>query len=48
MGVIVGSYGDSAGSMSAGALHTAFLFPIAGLAFSILLYSRAREYGQLG
>ena len=48
MGVIVGSYGDAAGSISAGALHTAFIFPIAALALSIILYSRAREYGQLG
>jgi len=47
MGVIVESFGD-AGSISAGALHAAFLFPIAGLALSMLLYSRAREYGQLG
>lgn len=47
MGVIVGSYGKTAGSISAGALHTAFMFPIAGLALSIVLYSRAREYGQL-
>lgn len=47
MGVIVESFG-TAGVMSAGALHGAFLFPIAGLALSILLYSRAREYGQLG
>lgn len=48
MGIIVGSYGDTAGSLSAGALHAAFMFPIAGLALSIVLYSRAREYGQLG
>jgi hypothetical protein len=47
MGVIVGSYGDTAGSISAGALHTAFMFPITGLALSIVLYSRAGEYGQL-
>lgn len=47
MGVIVESFG-TAGGMSAEALHGAFLFPIAGLALSILLYSRAREYGQLG
>jgi len=47
MGVIVGSYGNTAGSISAPALHTAFLFPIVGLALSIILYSRAREYGQL-
>jgi sugar phosphate permease len=48
MGIIVGSYGKTAGGISAGALHTAFLFPIAGLALSIILYSRSREYGQLG
>jgi sugar phosphate permease len=47
MGIIVGSYGDTAGSISAVALHTAFMFPIAGLTLSIALYSRAREYGQL-
>lgn len=48
MGIIVESFGDTAGSLSAGALHVAFMFPIAGLALSIVLYSRAREYGQLG
>ncbi|MFA7404338.1 MAG: MFS transporter [Pelobacteraceae bacterium] len=47
MGIIVGGYGDRVGSMSAGALHTAFLFPVAGLALAIALYSRAGEYGQL-
>ncbi|MDD2582157.1 MAG: MFS transporter [Desulfuromonadaceae bacterium] len=47
MGVIVGSFGGRGGSISGGALHTAFLFPIAGLALSIALYSRARGYGQL-
>ncbi|MBV5342006.1 MAG: MFS transporter [Deltaproteobacteria bacterium] len=47
MGVIVGSYGDAAGGMSAGALHAAFIFPITALALAIILYSRAREYGQL-
>jgi len=47
MGVIVGTYGDTAGSISAAALHTAFMFPITGLALSMILYSRAREYGQL-
>jgi len=36
MGVIVGSYGDAAGNISAGALHTAFMFPISGLALSIV------------
>ena len=49
MGIILGSHGTGtvAGGMSAAALHTAFMFPIAGLAFAILLYSRAREYGNL-
>jgi sugar phosphate permease len=44
MGVIVGSYGDIAGSISAGAFHAAFMFPMAGLTIAIVLYSRAREY----
>lgn len=49
MGVIVGSYGDgAAGGISAGAFHAAFMFPIAGLALSIILFLRAREYGNLG
>jgi sugar phosphate permease len=48
MGVMVGSYGATTGNISAGALHMAFMFPVAGLALSIVLYSRAREYGQLG
>ncbi|NTW80235.1 MAG: MFS transporter [Geobacteraceae bacterium] len=47
MGVIVGSCGDTPGSISAAGLHTAFMFPIAGLALSIVLYSRTGEYGQL-
>ncbi len=47
MGVIVGAYGDAAGGISAGALHAAFIFPMACLALSLALYSRAREYGQL-
>lgn len=47
MGVIVGSYGTMAGSISPGALHAAFLFPVVCLSLAILLYSRAREYGQL-
>jgi sugar phosphate permease len=47
MGIIVGSHGNGTGGISAGALHTAFMFPIACLALSIILYSRAREYGRL-
>jgi sugar phosphate permease len=48
MGIIVGAYGDKAGSMSAGAFHAAFLFPVTGLVLTIVLYSGAHEYGQLG
>lgn len=47
MGIIVGSYGDPTGNISAGALHTAFIFPIVGLGLSIALYSSAAEYGEL-
>lgn len=47
MGIIVGSYNGVAGSISAEAFHTAFIFPIAGLIISIGIYSRAREYGEL-
>lgn len=47
MGIVVGSYGGRAGSIAPVALHAAFLFPVAGLALAIMLYSRAREYGQL-
>ena len=47
MGVIIGSYCDKAASITAAALHTAFMFPVAGLLLSIILYSRAGEYGQL-
>jgi sugar phosphate permease len=47
MGIVIGSYGTAAGGISSGAFHTAFLFPIAALILSIILYSRAGEYGQL-
>lgn len=48
MGIIVGGHGGRADSISSAALHAAFLFPVAGLALAIILYSRAREYGALG
>jgi len=49
MGVIVGSYsGGAAGSISVTALHAAFMFPIAALALAIIVFSRAREYGNPG
>ena len=47
MGIIVGSYGGRADSISSVALHGAFLFPVAALVLALILYSRAREYGQL-
>lgn len=46
MGVIVGSFGEAAGSMSAGSFHSAFLLPVAGLALAIILFACARDYGQ--
>jgi sugar phosphate permease len=48
MGIIVGSYGNIGGGLTDAALHAAFLFPVAGLVLSIILYSRAGEYGKLG
>ncbi len=48
MGIIVGSFGASAGSIPSHAFHMAFLFPISTLALTLLLFTRAREYGQLG
>ena len=47
MGIVVGSHGG-AGVISADALHAAFMIPIAVLALSIGLFSRAGEYGRLG
>lgn len=48
MGVIVGSSAGAAGAMSAGAFHSAFLLPVAGLALSIVLFVFARDFGQQG
>lgn len=49
MGIIVGSgSGGAVGSIPADALHAAFMFPVTGLACSIVLFSRVREYGNLG
>jgi sugar phosphate permease len=47
MGVVVGSHGEAGGHLSGAALHSAFLFPVISLALSIILYSRAGEYGRL-
>ena len=48
MGIVVGSHGGAGGGISADALHAAFMIPIAVLALSIGLFSRAGEYGRLG
>jgi sugar phosphate permease len=48
MGIIVGSYDNVGGGQTDAALHAAFLFPVVGLVLSIILYSRAGEYGKLG
>ena len=47
MGGIIESNGDTVGAITAAGLHSAFIFPVVGLVVSIILYSRAREYGQL-
>lgn len=46
MGIIVGSFGEATGAMSAEAFHSAFLLPVAGLVVSIVLYAFARDFGQ--
>ena len=46
MGLIVGSFGNVAGAMPAGAFHAAFLLPVVGLALSIVLYAFAKDFGQ--
>lgn len=47
MGVIVGARSSYQVGIQATALHEAFMFPVAGLALATILYSRAKEYGQL-
>ena len=47
MGIIVGSFGATTGNIPPHAFHMAFLFPIVTLVLTLLLFSRAREYGQL-
>lgn len=48
MGIVVGWSGGGSGAISATALHTAFAFPVIGLAVAMVCYSRAGEYGQSG
>ena len=48
MGVIIGSIGSSGPGMSAGAFHSAFLFPVVGLAVAIVCFACAKDYGQQG
>ena len=44
MGLIVGSYGRIAAGAPPQAFHSAFLFPVVGLALTIALFSCAKEY----
>lgn len=46
MGIIISRYSASGGHIVPQAFHAAFLFPVAGLLFAILLYLRAKDYGQ--
>ncbi len=48
MGIIIGSFSEAAGSVSAGSFHTAFMLPVAGLGVSIVMYAFARDFGQQG
>jgi NADH:ubiquinone oxidoreductase subunit K len=46
MGLIIGSFGRSAGQTSPQAYHAAFLLPVAALAVAIVLYMFARDYSD--
>lgn len=46
MGMIIGSFKNGGMHSSAAAFHVAFLFPITGLAISIVSYLFARDYGD--
>lgn len=48
MGVVVGSFGGTAGALPAVAFHIAFLLPVAGLILAIISYAFARDYWQQG
>jgi hypothetical protein len=46
MGMIIGSFKNGEIHSSAATFHVAFLFPITGLAVSIVSYLFARDYGD--
>ena len=46
MGMIIGSHGSSGPSISPQAFHAAFLFPIIGLAITIVLFCGAKDYWE--
>ena len=48
MGLIIGSIGGNSAEMQAQAFHAAFLFPLAGLAMTIVLFLFARDYWEKG
>jgi sugar phosphate permease len=48
MGLIIGSFPRGAGGATPQAFHSAFLFPVVGLAVAIVLYLFARDYSELG
>ncbi len=48
MGLIIGSIGGNSAEMQAQAFHAAFLFPLTGLAMTIVLFLLARDYWEKG
>ncbi|TWJ19035.1 MFS transporter [Geobacter argillaceus] len=48
MGLIIGSFPRGADGATPQAFHSAFLFPVVGLAVAIVLYLFARDYSELG
>ena len=48
MGLIIGSIGGNSAEMQAQAFHAAFLFPLTGLAMTIVLFLFARDYWEKG
>ncbi len=48
MGLIIGSIGGNSAGMQAQAFHAAFLFPLTGLAMTIVLFLLARDYWEKG
>jgi len=46
MGLIIGSFGQTAGQASSGAFHAAFLLPVTALAVATVLYMFSRDYSD--